>query len=88
MKFKSCIYCTHRCKKFVLGGAFHTENVNNPFHQDWGKGANAGCDYHDEWIVAEKKPIYDEIFLKLGPVNGKLYGSEAKKVFILFITCN
>jgi len=61
------------------GGAFDS-STDNPFTNKWGEGANAGIDYEGEWIVANKKPEYDEIFMKLNPMNGKIKGSEAKKV--------
>lgn len=39
-----------------------------------------GIDGGEEWIVEDDKPKYDEIFQTLKPVNGKVKGSEAKKV--------
>ncbi|XP_002131017.2 EH domain-containing protein 3 [Ciona intestinalis] len=62
----------------VKGGAFST-GADNPFNNKWGEGVNAGSDYDTEWIVAKKKPEYDEVFMKLSPCNGKVKGSEAKK---------
>ena len=65
-----------------VGGAFSIGREDNPFNIKWGKGAQAGADYLSQggWIVAEKKHIYDEVFMQLNPINGKVSGSEAKKV--------
>ena len=63
----------------MIGGAF-SSGQDNPFSRGAGEGADAGKDYQGGWIVSEKKPEYDEIFMKLNPINGKVKGSEAKKV--------
>jgi len=65
-----------------LGGAFSVGREDNPFNVHWGKGAQAGSDYlaRGGRIISEKKHVYDEVFMQLNPVNGKVSGSEAKKV--------
>ncbi|XP_032882488.1 EH domain-containing protein 3-like [Amblyraja radiata] len=61
----------------VMGGAFDG-NVNGPFNEGYGEGAEAGID-DSEWIVAREKSKYDEIFYMLSPINGKVNGNNAKK---------
>jgi len=51
--------------------------VPNPFGQDAGRGAMEGVG-EEEWVVTKDKPEYDEIFHRLGPVNGKISGSSAR----------
>jgi len=70
----------------VKGGVFNDGTVN-PFSNKWGEGVMAGMDYgtgHEgkTWIVDEKKATYDEMFIKLSPMNGKINGTEAKKEMI------
>ncbi|XP_076815595.1 EH domain-containing protein 3-like isoform X2 [Clavelina lepadiformis] len=63
------------------GGAFSAAK-DNPFSNAFGVGVNAGSDFDGEWIVSDKKPEYDEMFMKLNPTNGKVKGSEAKKEMV------
>ncbi|XP_062909586.1 EH domain-containing protein 4-like [Mobula hypostoma] len=64
----------------VTGGAFDG-NVNGPFNEGYGEGAEAGID-ESEWIVAREKSKYDEIFYTLSPINGKINGNNAKKEMV------
>nr|XP_034953288.1 EH domain-containing protein 4 [Zootoca vivipara] len=61
----------------VQGGAFEGTTVG-PFDQGYGEGAKEGAG-EEEWIVAKDKPVYDEIFYTLSPVNGRVSGANAKK---------
>lgn len=70
----------------VKGGVFNDGAVN-PFSNKWGEGVMQGMDYGNgtagnTWIIDEKKPEYDRIFVTLNPVNGKITGTEAKKEMI------
>ncbi|KAG9336240.1 hypothetical protein JZ751_002587 [Albula glossodonta] len=64
----------------VRGGAFDG-TVNGPFGHGYGEGAGEGID-EPEWVVARDKPLYDEIFYTLCPINGKVTGANAKKEMI------
>ncbi|XP_041720671.1 EH domain-containing protein 3 isoform X1 [Coregonus clupeaformis] len=68
---------TNRPQKVVKGGAFDG-TLNGPFGHGYGEGAGEGID-EAEWVVARDKPMYDEIFYTLSPVNGKVTGANAKK---------
>ncbi|XP_065174598.1 EH domain-containing protein 3-like [Sycon ciliatum] len=59
------------------GGADGGPPKYDPFTVSGARGVNAGADSHD-WIVLEFKEEYDAIFRRLGPVNGKLTGSQAR----------
>uniref|UniRef100_A0A8B9J793 EH-domain containing 3 n=2 Tax=Astyanax mexicanus TaxID=7994 RepID=A0A8B9J793_ASTMX len=68
---------TQRPNQVVKGGAFEG-TMNGPFGHGYGEGAGEGID-EVEWVVARDKPMYDEIFYTLSPVNGKVNGANAKK---------
>uniref|UniRef100_A0A672RXA2 EH domain-containing protein n=1 Tax=Sinocyclocheilus grahami TaxID=75366 RepID=A0A672RXA2_SINGR len=55
--------------------------MNGPFGHGYGEGAGEGID-EVEWVVARDKPMYDEIFYTLSPVNGKVTGANAKKEMV------
>ncbi|XP_064148215.1 EH domain-containing protein 4 isoform X2 [Loxodonta africana] len=66
--------------QMVQGGAFDG-TTEGPFNQGYGEGAGEGAD-EEEWVVAKDKPIYDELFYTLSPVNGKITGINAKKEMV------
>jgi EH domain-containing protein 3 len=63
---------TQRPVQMVKGGAFE---------DGYGEGAGEGID-DAEWVVARDKPMYDEIFYTLSPVDGKITGANAKKEMV------
>ncbi|KAI4889811.1 hypothetical protein NFI96_009687 [Prochilodus magdalenae] len=71
---------TQRPNQVVKGGAFEG-TMNGPFGHGYGEGAGEGID-EVEWVVARDKPMYDEIFYTLSPVNGKVTGANAKKEMV------
>ncbi|XP_071019126.1 EH domain-containing protein 3 isoform X3 [Oncorhynchus clarkii lewisi] len=71
---------TNRPQQVVKGGAFDG-TLNGPFGHGYGEGAGEGID-EAEWVVARDKPMYDEIFYTLSPVNGKVTGANAKKEMV------
>ncbi|XP_029606931.1 EH domain-containing protein 3 isoform X1 [Salmo trutta] len=71
---------TNRPQQGVKGGAFDG-TLNGPFGHGYGEGAGEGID-EAEWVVARDKPMYDEIFYTLSPVNGKVTGANAKKEMV------
>uniref|UniRef100_A0ABI7XMM9 EH domain containing 4 n=1 Tax=Felis catus TaxID=9685 RepID=A0ABI7XMM9_FELCA len=66
--------------QLVQGGAFDG-TTEGPFNQGYGEGAKEGAD-EEEWVVAKDKPVYDELFYTLSPVNGKISGVNAKKEMV------
>lgn len=60
-------------------GAF-TAYGDNPFGVQM-EGINAGKN-EDEWIVAKMRCEADEIFMTLGPVDGRITGAAAKEYMI------
>ncbi|XP_035285989.1 EH domain-containing protein 3-like [Anguilla anguilla] len=68
---------TQQPSQTVRGGAFEG-TVNGPFGHGYGEGASEGID-EPMWVVARDKPLYDEIFYTLCPINGKVTGANAKK---------
>uniref|UniRef100_A0A9L0RW84 EH domain containing 4 n=2 Tax=Equus caballus TaxID=9796 RepID=A0A9L0RW84_HORSE len=66
--------------QLVQGGAFDG-TAEGPFNQGYGEGAKEGAD-EEEWVVAKDKPIYDELFYTLSPINGKISGVNAKKEMV------
>lgn len=64
----------------VQGGAFDG-TAESPFNQGYGEGAKEGAD-EEEWVVAKDKPVYDELFYTLSPINGKISGINAKKEMV------
>ncbi len=71
---------TQHPNQVVKGGAFEG-TMNGPFGHGYGEGAGEGID-EVEWVVARDKPMYDEIFYTLSPVNGKVTGANAKKELV------
>lgn len=61
----------------IEGGKFDTEIQDSPFGFKRGEGVDAGA-FDGRWIVAKDKPKYDKTFRRLGPVDGKINGSQAK----------
>uniref|UniRef100_M3Z9B5 EH domain containing 4 n=1 Tax=Nomascus leucogenys TaxID=61853 RepID=M3Z9B5_NOMLE len=66
--------------QLVQGGAFDG-TTEGPFNQGYGEGAKEGAD-EEEWVVAKDKPVYDELFYTLSPINGKISGVNAKKEMV------
>ncbi|XP_040268694.1 EH domain-containing protein 4 [Bufo bufo] len=66
--------------QMVHGGAFEG-TMEGPFGQGYGEGAGEGAG-EEEWVVAKDKPIYDELFYTLSPINGKISGVNAKKEMV------
>ena len=66
--------------QIVKGGAFEG-TLHGPFGHGYGEGAGEGID-DAEWVVARDKPMYDEIFYTLSPVDGKITGANAKKEMV------
>lgn len=66
--------------QLVHGGAFEGTS-EGPFGQGYGEGAGEGAG-EDEWVVAKDKPIYDELFYTLSPINGKISGVNAKREMV------
>ncbi|XP_012504876.1 PREDICTED: EH domain-containing protein 4 isoform X2 [Propithecus coquereli] len=66
--------------QLVQGGAFDGTS-EGPFNHGYGEGAKEGAD-EEEWVVAKDKPVYDELFYTLSPVNGKISGVNAKKEMV------
>uniref|UniRef100_A0A8C9BVP1 EH domain containing 3 n=1 Tax=Phocoena sinus TaxID=42100 RepID=A0A8C9BVP1_PHOSS len=71
---------TQRPAQIVKGGAFEG-TLHGPFGHGYGEGAGEGID-DAEWVVARDKPMYDEIFYTLSPVDGKITGANAKKEMV------
>jgi EH domain-containing protein 1 len=59
----------------VRGGAF--EDQNSPFGIGQTEGINAGIGETD-WIVEKNRNVWDESFVSLNPVAGKITGACAK----------
>lgn len=71
---------SHRPVQMVKGGAFEG-TLHSPFGHGYGEGAGEGID-DANWVVARDKPMYDEIFYTLSPVDGKITGANAKKELV------
>ncbi|XP_047102356.1 EH domain-containing protein 3-like [Schistocerca piceifrons] len=73
---------THPIEPHVKGGIFEgVEDKVSPFGYKKGEGVDAGSG-EPEWIVNKERSKYDELFRSLGPVDGKLSGSVAKKAMV------
>lgn len=73
---------THPVEPHVKGGVFEgVEDKVSPFGYKKGEGVDAGSG-EPEWIVNKERAKYDELFQSLGPVDGKLSGSVAKKAMV------
>ncbi|KAM8920976.1 EH domain-containing protein 4 [Pelodytes ibericus] len=66
--------------EMVHGGAFEGTS-EGPFGQGYGEGAGEGAG-DEEWVVAKDKPVYDELFYTLSPINGKISGVNAKREMV------
>uniref|UniRef100_A0A8C5MV93 EH domain containing 4 n=1 Tax=Leptobrachium leishanense TaxID=445787 RepID=A0A8C5MV93_9ANUR len=66
--------------QMVHGGAFEGTS-EGPFGHGYGEGAGEGVG-DEEWVVAKDKPVYDELFYMLSPINGKISGVSAKKEMV------
>ncbi|CAH8838225.1 unnamed protein product [Trichobilharzia szidati] len=66
----------------VTGGAFDTSGTPFSFHA--GEGFEEGR-FENDWIVNRFRQPWDEIFLKLNPVDGKISGEAARSHML---TCN
>uniref|UniRef100_A0A670HTA5 EH domain containing 3 n=1 Tax=Podarcis muralis TaxID=64176 RepID=A0A670HTA5_PODMU len=71
---------SRRPAQMVKGGAFEG-TLHGPFGHGYGEGAAEGIDDAD-WVVAKDKPLYDEIFYTLSPVDGKITGANAKREMV------
>lgn len=60
----------------VKGGAFNGFQ-ESPFRLGMGEGIDEGRG-EPEWVVVKDRDRYEEIFRKLGPVNGKVTGTAAR----------
>lgn len=63
----------------VRGGAF--DDQSSPFGIGQTEGVNAGAGESD-WIVERQRSPYDQTFMTLGPVDGKISGASAKSELI------
>ena len=61
----------------MQGGAFEGNN-ESPFGFGKGEGFDRRGDHEQEWVVARERYKFDEMFDRLGPVNGKITGAMAK----------
>lgn len=59
----------------VRGGAF--DDQSSPFGLGQTEGVNAGLG-EAEWVVEKQRTAYDEQFLQLNPIAGKITGASAK----------
>ncbi|CAH2328832.1 EH domain-containing 4 [Pelobates cultripes] len=66
--------------QMVHGGAFEGTS-EGPFGHGYGEGAGEGAE-DEEWVVAKDKPVYDELFYMLSPINGKITGANAKREMV------
>ncbi|XP_013929814.1 PREDICTED: EH domain-containing protein 3-like [Thamnophis sirtalis] len=71
---------SQRPAQMVKGGAFEG-TLHGPFGHGYGEGAGEGID-DATWVVARDKPMYDEIFYTLSPVDGKITGANAKREMV------
>ena len=62
----------------VKGGAFEGYS-DSPFGYGRGEGADQGRG-EKEWIVAQERYDYDDVFDTLNPIDGKITGSNAKEM--------
>jgi len=66
----------------IEGGAFDgVMDKATPFQFRGGEGVNAGVG-EVEWVVQKDRYKYDEMFDKLGPIDGKIGGAAAKQEMI------
>ena len=66
----------------ITGGAFDdVKDQISPFGYQRCEGIDLGSG-EPEWIVTKERSKWDAIFRQLGPINGKITGSTAKKEMI------
>ena len=66
----------------ITGGAFDdVKDTVSPFGYQKCEGVDLGSGEPD-WIVSKERAKWDAVFKTLGPVNGKLTGSAAKKEMV------
>ncbi|XP_038072497.1 EH domain-containing protein 1-like [Patiria miniata] len=65
----------------IRGGAFVGNET--PFGAGSGEGADYGKGELNEWVVNEKKHIYDKLFDTLSPIDGKISGTRAKEQMVI-----
>ncbi|OQR72174.1 EH domain-containing protein 1-like [Tropilaelaps mercedesae] len=63
----------------VRGG--HFDSKGTPFAFGRGEGVDAGS-LQSEWVVEKERHRYDDIFQRLGPIDGKLSGQAVKAEMI------
>ncbi|XP_041469041.1 EH domain-containing protein 1-like [Lytechinus variegatus] len=68
-------------KQLIRGGAF-TADESSPFGRGYGVGADYGKHEIVDWVVEAKMDEYEKIFESLGPLNGKISGTAAKKYMV------
>jgi len=61
----------------VKGGANEVSNNEKTFGFGRGEGIDAGA-FDSEWVIEKDKEKYNEVFLTLTPVDGKITGAAAK----------
>jgi GTPase SAR1 family protein len=65
----------------VKGGAFEGYK-DSPFGIGKGEGIDRRGNQDEDWVVGQDRYKYDEIFERLGPVNGKVSGAAAKSELV------
>jgi EH domain-containing protein 1 len=66
----------------ITGGAFDdVKDTVSPFGYQRCEGIDLGAGEPD-WIVTKERTRWDAIFRQLGPINGKITGSTAKKEMV------
>ena len=70
------------CDAPITGGAFNdVKDTVSPFGYQRCEGIDLGAG-EPEWIVTKERSKWDAIFRQLGPINGKITGSTAKKEMV------
>jgi len=70
------------CEPVIRGGAFDdVKDLNTPFGYKKCEGVDLGSGEPD-WIVNKNKTKWDELFVQLQPIKGKITGSTAKKEMV------
>ena len=70
------------CDAPITGGAFNdVKDTVSPFGYQRCEGIDLGAG-EPEWIVTKERSKWDAIFRQLGPINGKITGSTAKREMI------
>ena len=66
-----------RDMSIIKGGAFN-DYIGSPFSINCGEGVDKGKNDSD-WIVSRDRSKYEDIFLGLQPIDGKITGMTARK---------